>query len=538
MDILVLCNARIYTLDPDKPVVSALAINRSSPVYAYAGQVIATGTDEELQQEFKGRARIRDMAGQIILPGLTDAHIHLKQYAQSLQKVDCETPTQALCLARIVERARITPPGEWILGHGWTQAEWPEGYGTAAALDKAAPHNPVYLTAKSLHAAWANTRALQTAGLTNATPNPADGRLGRDSGGRLDGLLFEGAMRLVADAIPPSTPKQVVEAIRQAFPNLWALGLTAIHDFDRRQCFSALQTLHDQGELALRVVKSIPVEDLEHAIALGLRTGFGDDLLRIGAIKAFADGALGPRTAAMLQAYSGEPDNLGMLLLDRETLFEYGREATKNGLTMAVHAIGDRANHEVITAYSQIRAFETEQGYPSRRHRIEHVQVYHPADLDTLSNLDVVASMQPIHAPSDMVAAERFWGKRTEHAYAWRTLLDRGLTLAFGSDAPVESPNPFWGIHAAVTRRRPDGSPGPEGWHPEQRLTVQEALTAYTSGPAYLAGQEARSGHLAPGSLADLIVLDSDPFTCEPEALKNMQPQATMLGGEWVYHSA
>jgi predicted amidohydrolase YtcJ len=535
VDVLVLRNAQIYTFDPDRPLATAIAINRGRPVSAYAGQVIACGTDDQILQEYKDAGQIMDLAGQVILPGLTDAHIHLKQYAQSLQKVNCETPTRAECLNRVAERARTTAPGGWILGHGWTQAEWPEGYGTAAMLDKAAPHNPVYLTAKSLHAGWANSTALHAAGLTSATPNPEDGRLGRDEAGFLDGLLFESAMRLVADAIPAPTEDQIIESIRQAFPRLWALGLTGIHDFDRQRCFSALQSLHTRGELALRVLKSIPVEDLAHATALGLRSGFGDDLLRIGSVKAFADGALGPRTAAMLQPYEGEPDNTGMLLLDGETLLEYGREATAHGLTMAVHAIGDRANHEVITAYSQIRAYEREQSFPARRHRIEHVQVFHPEDLDQLSGLDIVASMQPIHAPSDMVAADKFWGSRTAHAYAWRTLLDRGVHLAFGSDAPVESPNPFWGIHAAVTRRRMDGSPGPEGWYPEQRLTVQEALTAYTIGPAYLAGQEARTGYLAPGCLADLIILDSDPFTCNPDALKNILPKATMLGGEWVY---
>ncbi len=478
---------------------------------------------------------IHDLGGRTILPGLTDAHIHLKQYAQSLRKIDCETTTRALCLERVADRARTTPPGQWILGHGWTQAEWPEGYGNAALLDEAAPHNPVYLTAKSLHAGWANTAALRAAAVTVATPDPGDGRLGRDEAGSPDGLLFEGAMRLVADAVPAPTADQIMEAIRQAFPKLWALGLTGIHDFDRQQCFSALQTLHTAGELALRVVKSIPVEDLAHAAALGLRSGFGDDLLRIGSIKAFADGALGPRTAAMLQPYEGEPDNTGMLLLDGEALLEYGREATAHGLTMAVHAIGDRANHEVIRAYSQIREYEKEQGFPARRHRIEHVQVFHPDDLERLANLDIVASMQPIHGPSDMVAAERFWGPRSIYAYAWRTLLDRGIRLAFGSDAPVESPNPFWGIHAAVTRRRRDGSPGADGWYPDQRLTVQEALYAYTRGPAYLAGQEARAGFLAPGSLADLIVLGTDPFNCDPAALQEIKPQATMLGGEWVY---
>jgi predicted amidohydrolase YtcJ len=247
----------------------------------------------------------------------------------------------------------------------------------------------------------------------------------------------------------------------------------------------------------------------------------------------------------MLQPYEGDPSNQGMLLLDAEELYEHGRQAVECGLSLAVHAIGDRANHEVLNAYAQLRAYE--QSLASRaarapthkqlRHRIEHVQLIHPSDAGRLAELGVIASMQPIHAPSDMAMAERFWGERAAFSYAWRTQLAHGATLVFGSDAPVESPNPFWGLYAAVSRRRTDGSPGPEGWYPAQRLTVQEALLAYTAGPAYAAGLEHRLGRLARGFLADLILLDTDPFHCEPEALREILPSATMVGGEWVFNS-
>jgi len=315
------------------------------------------------------------------------------------------------------------------------------------------------------------------------------------------------------------------------------LGLTGVHDFDRRRSFLALQDLHEQGDLQLRVLKHLPVERLEDAIGVGLRSGFGDDMLKIGAVKVFMDGALGPQTAAMFAPYDNEPENRGLLFMDGEELLERAQQAALGGLEMTVHAIGDRANHEVLMAFQQLRAFENQHNLPARRHRIEHVQLLAPADLTRLAKLDLVASVQPLHATSDMHAVDAYWGARGVHAYAFRTLLDHGTRMAFGSDAPVEAPNPFWGIHAAVTRQHADGKPGPDGWYPQQRLTVMEALLAYTTGAAYAAGMEDRQGMLKPGYLADLLILDSDPFACEPGQLKDIVPQGTMLGGDWVYRS-
>jgi predicted amidohydrolase YtcJ len=496
------------------------------------GRIMTIGEEVSIVREFGSQTEAQDMGGRVILPGLTDAHLHLENYALGLQKVDCETATRQECLERVAERARHTPPGEWILGHGWNQNNWPEGFGTAGDLDAIAPRNPVLLTAKSLHAAWTNHEALRRVNLNAASPDPPGGRLGRDAHGNPDGILFESAMGLVSAAIPEPSAEAIAQAILKAQEVLWRMGLTGVHDFDRRRCFVALQTLHARGDLSLRVVKSIPLDDLPHAVALGLRTGFGDDILRIGSVKAFADGALGPRTAAMLQPYLGEPENQGMLLLDAEELFERGRLAVENGLSLAVHAIGDRANHEVLDAFAQLKQLEAGK---TLRHRIEHVQLIHPNDAGRLADLGVIASMQPIHATSDMRMADRYWGERAAFSYAWRTQQAHGAVLAFGSDAPVESPNPFWGLHAAVIRRDADGAPGPGGWYPAQRLTIAEALRGFTSGAAYAAGLEGRLGRLAQGYLADLIVLDIDPFTCQPEELRDIQPVATMIGGEWVF---
>jgi predicted amidohydrolase YtcJ len=549
IDMKVIHNARVYTLDPAHPIATALAIE--------AGRIVALG-GEELLAEFE-RAEREDMRGKVILPGLTDAHFHLQAYALSLQMVDCELESRQAVLDRLAERIRETPPAQWVRGHGWNQNVWGGLWPTAADLDTFSPHNPVYLTAKSLHVSWANSLALQLAGINASTPDPLNGRIQRDENGNPTGILFENALKLVESIIPEPDPEVLAQTFQQVIPKLWRLGLTGVHDFDRRLCFVALQTLHARGDLHFRVLKSIPLENLPQAAALGLQSGFGDDLLRIGSIKLFADGALGPQTAAMFDPYvpSGdrhgddifpansalpneivnvdEPQNRGILILDAERLFEYGCQAAENGLSLAVHAIGDRAIHEVLDGFARLRRFERERGLPVLRHRIEHVQTIHPQDAGRLADLGIMASMQPVHAPSDMLMADRLLGQRAAFSYAWRTQLDHGARLAFGSDAPVESPNPFHGLHAAVTRRRADGSPGPDGWFPQQRLSVGAALAGFTSGPAYAAGMEDRLGRLSAGFLADLIVIGTDPFTCDPAELYSLQPVATMLAGDWVW---
>lgn len=520
-------NARIHTLNPAQPEASALVIDRE--------RIVACG-GPELLESFPFAER-QNMGGRVIWPGLTDAHIHLQQYALSLQKVDVETPTKAGALRRVAERAQITPEGDWILGHGWQQNDWDGEFGSAAELDAVAPNHPVYLTAKSLHAGWMNSAALRAAGITGNTPNPQNGQIVRGAHGLATGILLESAMSLADAAIPQPGAAQVAAAIRRAQPNLHRMGITGAHDFDYRPCLMALQLLRQNDELQLRVVKSVPPDLLEHAHALGLRSGFGDDFLRIGSYKVFMDGALGPRTAAMFQPYLNEPQNRGILNFDSEELFEMGRKCSEVGLSIAVHAIGDRAVHEVLETCERLRLYEKEHALGHPRHRIEHVQVIHPTDAPRLAKLGIIASMQPIHATSDMLAVDRYWGERARLAYAWRTQLDHGATLAFGSDAPVESPNPFLGMYAAVARRRADGSPGPEGWNPQEKLTLRQALAAYTTGAAYAARSENHLGQLAPGFLADLIVLEEDPFTAPAETLLTQQSAATLLAGEWVWQA-
>ena len=526
-------NAHFHTLHPGQPSATALLIAN--------GRILAAGERSGLLSRAEAGVVEEDLEGRHVYPGLIDAHVHLKQFALALQKVNCETASLAECLRRVEARVRTTPPGEWVLGHGWQQNDWDDctegqaGFPNAAMLDALSAEHPIYLTAKSLHAGWANGAALAAAGIHAQTPDPPDGALQRGPSGAPTGILLEGAMSLVSTAVPDPDEAGLRAAIRAAQKHLWALGLTGIHDFDRRDCFVALQQLYAAGELKLRVVKNIPVEDLSHATGVGLRSGFGDAMLRIGNVKAFADGALGPHTAAMLQPYADDPGNLGMLLLDREDLFEYGRLAAENGLGMTVHAIGDRANHEVLEAYANLRRFESEKGFPAYRHRIEHVQLLHPDDIPRLAALDVIASMQPIHATSDMFAADSFWGDRAEYSYAWRTLEKTGARLAFGSDAPVESPNPFWGLHAAITRTRPGGIPSPEGWRPKEKVSRRTAIEGFTKGAAYTGGMENELGTLSGGFLADLVVLEEDLFTCEADQIRDIRPIRTMVGGEWVF---
>ncbi|MFN2144391.1 MAG: amidohydrolase, partial [Anaerolineales bacterium] len=331
----ILYNAKIITLDSSQPAASALAISHHAP---HQGRIVAIGSDEAIQKEFETVSEAEDLHGAVLLPGLTDAHLHLRHYAHSLKKLDLFNLSKQECLNLVAIRAADSAPGRWILGHGWNQNNWPEGLPTAAELDRAAPDNPVHLTHVSLHSSWENSAALKAAGIDSETRDPKNGRIVRDAAGAPSGVLLEAADELVDEVIPQPTPEEDIQAIAEAQQALWQLGLTGVHDYDRIPSFTALQRLHGQGSLKLRVVKNLPVESLDEITAVGLRSGFGDDLLRIGGIKAFADGALGSHTAAMLAPYEGEPNNRGISFLDAEEIFEIGRKAVDGGLSLTVHA--------------------------------------------------------------------------------------------------------------------------------------------------------------------------------------------------------
>ncbi|MBA4375368.1 MAG: amidohydrolase [Anaerolinea sp.] len=519
-------NGNIYT--PGKHT-AALAVEND--------RIKAIGSNEDiLNLETPGCEKI-NLNGKCVWPGLTDSHLHFEMYSFSLSRVDCETSTIEECLTRIEVAAYKVQRNQWVTGRGWNQNVWNGVYGTATQLDYISNGRPVFLSDKSLHTAWVNTQALTVAGIDNKTPDPEGGSIQRDTEGYPTGILFENAVSLVEKMIPLPTDAERRNAILAGQAELHRLGLTGIHDFDRASCFSSLQQLHQAGELSLRVAKSIPYEDLDHALSIGLRTGFGDDTLFTGSAKMFADGALGPQTAAMLEPYENKPSDRGTLLLTADEVLETGMRATSNGISLAIHAIGDRATNEVLNGFAMIREFEKQNNLPPLLHRIEHLQLLHPDDLQKAAALGVIASMQPIHTTSDMFTADKHWGKRCRYAYAFASILSRNVHLIFGSDAPVESPNPFWGIHAAVTRRRHNGEPGNDGWNPQERITLEQAIRAFTQTPALAVGKSTRFGQLKPGFLADLLILKEDPFNIHPDNLYQVLPESVMVGGKWVYHS-
>lgn len=521
---LLLINARVYTMDPYWPWASEIAI---------AGErILALG--EDVRYTAAPGCRVVDLEGYTVLPGLADSHVHFLSYALRRRSADLSAARSLEeMLARAAEWAARSPAPEWVVGHGWDQEQWPEPrFPSAADLDRVFPDRPAVLFAKSGHALVANTLAMRLAGLSAATPDPPGGHVGRDAAGQPSGLFCEEpAMQLVTRALPAPSAAEVDEALRAAFPAAWRLGLTALHEMDGAAAYAAYQRLQMLGPLGLRVTLYLPPTMLDEA-AQGRRAPPNENWLRIGGIKLFADGALGTRTAALFEPYADGTGNCGLLTLDEEALERHVREACARGLPVAVHAIGDRANHVVLNVLERVGPPRGEAAAP---HRIEHVQLLHPHDLPRLAALGVVASMQPLHATQDRPLAERYWGPRCATAYAWRSLLEAGTVLAFGSDAPVESLDPFLGLYAAVTRRSLDGAPGPEGWYPQQCLSVLEALAAYTRGAACAAGVEDRTGSLGPGKLADLIVLDRDVTRCPPEEIPRTKVLATMIGGAWVH---
>jgi predicted amidohydrolase YtcJ len=526
----ILHHGHILTLDSAQPHAEALAI--------LGERIVAIGSNDAILPLAGPGTSVEHLDRRTVIPGLTDAHIHWQLTSEMLQQINLfDLPDLQATVDKVAQKVAQTPPGEWVVGYGWQHNNWPDArFPTAADIDAISPRNPVYLIARSSHAAWVNTAALKATGITADTraPEGTEIRLGPD--GQPNGMLIEpAAMNLVKDRIPRPTTEQTATAMLAAQKAALSLGLTGFHDFDEPECLRALQILRERGELGLRVVKQVNQRWLNAALDSGLRWGFGDHWIRIGGLKIFADGALGPRSASMLQPYESEPNNTGIIVVDKEQMVEDVSRASAAGLPSTIHAIGDRAVRDVLDVYQAVRAEEAQRGEArnTRRHRIEHVQLIHPDDVGRLSELDIIASMQPIHGTSDMVMADRFWGARSRLSYNPRVQLDRGVVVAFGSDSPVETFNPFVGIHAAVTRRRPDGSPGPEGWYPEARVSLDEALRGYTSGPAYAAGMERDLGKLATGYLADLVVLDRDLTAIPPHELKDVRVGATMVGGVW-----
>ncbi|HTD47445.1 MAG TPA: amidohydrolase [bacterium] len=522
-------DGRIHTLDPRRPRAAALAVRD--------GRIVAVGEREELRDAFPRFARV-GLDGRAVLPAFTDSHIHLAAVGLALRTVNlraCRSLRDAVALVgAAAQRAR---PGEWIRGGRWDKNLWPEGrFPRREDLDPVTGDHPVVLHSKDGHTTWVNSAALDRAGIGPRTPDPPGGVIVRDPDtGLPTGLLAERAVHLVTDIAGRPTPEGLEAAIQDATAEAHRAGIAGVHVMEGAEVLAACQRLQARGALGLRVCMMIPEDTLEAAIQLGLRSGFGDPVLRIGGVKIFADGALGSQTASMLEPYEGDPENAGVVVRTGEQLRALVHRAAAGGIAAVVHAIGDRANREVLDAIEAARA--EVPGAGSLRHRIEHVQLLHPADLPRLGALGVIASMQPIHCTQDRDIADRYWGCRSRYGYAWRSLRESGACLAFGSDAPVETLDVMAGIYAAVTRKRqeePDRAP----WFPEECLTVEEAVRAYTEGAAHASGEEGLKGVLAPGRLADLVVLSGDPYLMPAEELPEIRVEMTVVGGVVRYASS
>ncbi len=521
---LFLYNGSIHTMDPARPAASAVACRD--------GRILAVGCEAEARAAAGPGVQAIDLRGRTVIPGLTDAHLHFLWYAVGLSRPNLDG---AWSLPEALERLRVALeaalPGEWILGSGWNHEDWVQPtFPSRQDLDGLTPDRPVVLRRKDGHSVWANSLALERAGISAGTADPPGGAIDRDEHGDPTGILRENAMDLVLAHVPQPGPDTLRRALNVGMARAHAAGLTGIHDMEGPEALALFQESHARGQLTLRVTMQIPADNLDHALALGLRTGLGDDMVRIGHLKLFADGSLGSQTAWMLAPFAGQPGNTGVATASPEILEQTVGQAARGSIACAIHAIGDRANRQVLDILERVGAGPS----GGLRQRMEHVQLLHPDDLPRLARLGVVASMQPIHATSDRYMADRLWGDRCRYAYAWRSLLDSGAVLAFGSDCPVEGLGPLQGIYAAVTRKRA-AEPGSEPWYPEQRVSGEEAVRAFTWGAAYACGQEKKVGSITPGKLADMVVLSQDIFASPPESILDAQVHYTIVDGEVVY---
>jgi len=517
---------KVYTASGRRPFCQAIA--------CVGKRVIAVGSESEVAAMVDDSFERIDLAGRALVPAFTDSHIHLAHYALSLANVELDGasgPEEAATrVARAVEGARS---GSWIVGQGWNKNTWPGGaLPDRSYLDSVAQRNPVALFSKDLHSLWVNTAALRIAGIGLDTPNPEGGEIVRDDDTRqATGILKEAATALIRRVIPEPTCEAMAAAMEKAQSELHKLGIGAVHNMDGADSFEALQLLRNTGRLKIRVTQSIAKDNLDDAIDLGLSSGFGDEWLRVGPLKAFADGALGSQTAHLLRPYEGNSRNTGLAVASKEEIAELVGKAVLAGICCAIHAIGDRANRDVLDIFESVKA---ESAQRRLRHRIEHAQLLHPEDVRRFADLGVVASMQPVHILTDIPVAERHWGRRSRWAYAFRSLSKSGAMLAFGSDAPVETPDPIRGVYAAVARKQLGGTPD-SGWYPEERMTVEETIRAYTAGAAMASADELSRGTLARGSFADMTVLSRDIFSTPAAEILDVRVAATVIAGQFVF---
>jgi predicted amidohydrolase YtcJ len=534
---LLLLNGNIHTMDTNTPQARSVAVK--------AGRILAVGGNKEISSMADSSTEIIDLKGRLVLPGMMDSHFHFYDWAMGRKQLELAGGTSLeQLLEKVSGSAREIPEGNWILGQGWNESDWSEHtMPERVRLDAVAPNHPVALWRCDLHLVAVNSMALNLAGIGKDTRNPQDGVIEKDASGEPTGILRELAPNLIKAVIPDPGSKEILAAMQDGISHLHSLGLTGIHDvrlmggLEGASALKAWQLLNESNELTLRCWVSLPGERLEEAVALGIRTGMGDDRLRIGHLKYFADGGMGARTAWMIEPYLDA--EYGMPLSSVEELTRAVQTAEKAGLAVLIHAIGDRTNREIITLFEELAATRKDNDAnsyapPLLPHRIEHTQMIRSEDITRLADLGMTACVQPHNMILDINMIDKCVGSRGRHTYAYKEMIDAGVPILFSSDAPVCDPSPLVGIHAAVTRQRQDGTPA-GGWYPDQRISVEQAVQGYTTVPAAFYGRSRELGSLTPGKMADIIILNQNIFEIDPMEIAETQVDLTLFDGRVVY---
>ena len=533
---LILVNGKVWTENPALPIAHAVALD--------GNKILAVGDDASIRKLAGPDTKVIDLHGRLLLPGFNDAHVHFLDGGASLISVELGTANSpAEFKERIAQFAKTRAPGTWLRNGNWDHQRWnPPNLPNHQLIDDACGDHPALLWRLDGHTALANSLALKLAGIDRNTKDPPGGEIERDKDGNPTGIVKDSATALVMRVMPPLSAAEQDQAMEAAMREAAAHGVTSVQnladtaeDETQPDVFREFQKIEREGKLTVRIYQALPVRDWKMLADPGVVAPFGGSLLRIGNLKAFADGALGAETAWMDEPFANNPSNRGLAapdLLDVEKFYGEMRGADKAGLQLTIHAIGDRAIRTILDLYARL---ESDNGPADRRPRIEHVQHIHPEDYPRFAKLGVIASMQPYHAIDDGRWAEKVLGpERIHSSYAWKSLLDAGATLAFGSDWPVAPLDAVMGIYAATTRRTLDGKT-PNGWTPEQRITVAQAVHAYTVNSAFAEHQENVKGSVEPGKLADLVILSDDIFSIPAEQIEKTKVDLTIFDGRVIY---
>ena len=531
---LIITNAKVYTVDKQQPRAEAVAV--------LGERITAVGSASAIDAWRGPGTRVIDAGGRLVSPGFNDAHVHFLDSGQGLASVqlkDAGSPQEFA--ERIAEYAAKQLKGRWILGGTWDEQRWnPPQLPTRELIDRLTPDNPVAVGRYDGHMYLANSLALKLAHITASTPDPPGGEIGRDAHGNPTGILKDAAQKLIDAVIPPLSHQQRLETARRALAYARSVGVTSVQEMgnpgeDLSRNLEVYKELEEKGELTTRIYVAPMITDWQNYAKAGIRRAFGSNLLRTGALKAFADGSLGSSTAYFFQSYSDDPHTRGLLTEEMQPLSKMRNRligADRAGLQLCVHAIGDEAISLTLDLFEEVIKAD---GRKDRRLRIEHAQHIAPKDFDRFAQLGVIASVQPYHAIDDGRWAEKRIGpERIKTSYAYRSLLDHGVRLALGTDWDVAPLNPLLTIYAAVTRATLDGR-NPNGWMPEQKLTVAQAVEAYTMGSAYAEFQEKEKGSITPGKLADMVILSDDIFTIDPKLIRTVQVDTTIMDGKVVW---